>query len=117
MLTYRISNCSGAPDTRWEDDHGSDAAEDHADPPDDVVEEHLREAAAVPASIQADAAPASSSRPTLVIGQELITGSQQEIKEEQRARMEANKQKALERARARKLELEKAAAGTSTSPA
>ncbi|KAG0585098.1 hypothetical protein M758_3G258400 [Ceratodon purpureus] len=110
----------GAPDTRWEEDHDSDAAEDHGDPPMDVVEAHLRETTsvptAVPASTQAESAPTSSSKPTLVIGEELITASQQEIKEDQRARMEANKQKALERARARKLELEKAA-GTSTSPA
>lgn len=74
----------------------------------DVLEEHLRESAHASVSNLVEAAPASAPRPTIVIGPEPSTVAQQELKEEQRARMEANKQKALERARARKLELEKA---------
>ncbi|XP_024363505.1 uncharacterized protein [Physcomitrium patens] len=96
-----------APDTKWEENDG-DAAEDHGDPPMDVLEEHLRESAHASVSNLVEAAPASAPRPTIVIGPEPSTVAQQELKEEQRARMEANKQKALERARARKLELEKA---------
>lgn len=85
---------------RFETD--SDEEEKHADPPVDVLEDHFREATAdAPSTTQ-------NARPVLVIGHEPIAVSQQEIKDEQRARMEANKQKALERARVRKLEMEKA---------
>lgn len=91
------------PVMRYETD--SDEEENHADPPVDVLEEHLCEATSVQVP---EAAFAPTTRPVLVLGQESITVIQQDIKEEQRARMEANKQKALERARARKLELEKA---------
>lgn len=104
FLQLQFTVIAEEPIMRYETD--SDEEEKNADPPADVLEEHLREATA-----GAESAP--TDRPVLVIGQEPIAVTQQEIKEEQRARMEANKQKALERARARKLELEKA---NSTAP-
>lgn len=76
------------------------------DPPVDILNEFLEQ---TPDGGGSERQPEHTQevRPKLVVGSGPVKESELSIKEEQRARMEANKLKALERARARKLESER----------
>lgn len=100
---------------RWDDDDC--AVEGHVeptldvDPPVDVLNEYLEQTPDGGGRSELQPEHTQDIRPKLVVGSGPVKESELSIKEEQRARMEANKLKALERARARKLELERSQSG------
>jgi TIMELESS-interacting protein len=99
----------------WDDDDC--AVEGHveltldADPPLDILNEYLEQTPDGRGRSELQSEHTQDIRPKLVVGSGPVKESELSIKEEQRARMEANKLKALERARARKLELERSQSG------
>lgn len=95
---------------RWDEDDDDDEME-HVDPPVDILNEYLEQTPDGGGRREPEPEGTQDIRPKLVVGAEPVKESELSIKEDQRARMEANKLKALERARARKIELERSQSG------